>query len=64
MVLHMPFVLALAAATFFLSRKAGLKATHAVVCGAFGFSLADTSPATSLHSAGAGMLGMIGGIGP
>ncbi len=64
MLLHMPLVIALAAATFFLSRKSGLKATHALVCGAFGFYLADTSLATSIHSASAGMLGMIGNLGP
>lgn len=37
--------------------------THALACGAFGFYLADTSLATSIHSASANMLGMIGHIG-
>ncbi|SDO11540.1 hypothetical protein [Actinacidiphila guanduensis] len=60
MLLHMPLVIALAAATFFLSRKAELKATHALACGAFGFYLADTSLATSIHSASANLLGMLG----
>ncbi|WP_157856150.1 hypothetical protein [Actinacidiphila yeochonensis] len=60
----MPVILVLSAATYFLSRKAQLKATHAITCGALGFYLADTSLATSIHSAGANLLGMIGQVGP
>lgn len=58
--LHMPVVLALAAAVLFLSRKAELKAHHAVTCGAFGFSLAGTGLSTSIHAAGADLLSMLG----
>ena len=64
MFLHMPLVLVLGVATYFLSRKTELKATHALTCGALGFYLADTSLAGSIHSAGANLLGMIGQVGP
>lgn len=43
MLLHMPFVIALAAVTIFLKRTSALKPSHAFACGAFGFYLADTS---------------------
>ena len=60
MLLHMPLVIALAAATVFLKRKAELKPTHALACGALGFYLADTSLATSIHSVSTNVLSMIG----
>ena len=60
MALHMPLVLALAAVALFLHRKGAVKPTHALICGAFGFYLADTSLAGSIQSAGANVLGMIG----
>jgi hypothetical protein len=63
MLLHMPFVIALAAAALFLKRKGSLKATHALVCGAFGFYLADTSLATSIQAASANLVSMIGTFG-
>ena len=47
MLLHMPFVIALAAVTIFLNRKSALKSSHALACGAFGFYLADTSLAAA-----------------
>jgi hypothetical protein len=60
MLLHMPLVIVLAAATFFLRRKAELKPTHMLACGAFGFYLADTSLATSIHTVSTNVLSMIG----
>lgn len=63
MLLHMPFVIALAAVAFFLKRKGSLKATHALVCGAFGFYLADTTLATSIQAASANLVSMIGTFG-
>jgi hypothetical protein len=64
MLLHMPIVIALAAATFFLKRTSALKPSHALACGAFGFYLADTSLAGSIQAAGANLLGMIGTFTP
>jgi hypothetical protein len=64
MLLHMPLVLALAAATVFLTRKAAFKASHALACGALGFYLADTGLAGSIHEASANLLGMLGAAGP
>ncbi|MEC3994166.1 hypothetical protein VSR01_11675 [Actinacidiphila sp. DG2A-62] len=60
MLLHMPFVIALAVVTFFLTRKGGLKSSHALACGAFGFYLADTSFSGSIHEASANLLSMLG----
>lgn len=60
MLLHMPIVIALALVTFFLARKASLKVSHALACGAFGFYLSDTSLSGSIHAAGANLLGMLG----
>lgn len=60
MLLHMPLVLALAAVALFLNRKGALKPTHGLICGAFGFYLADTSFAGSIHSASANLLSMLG----
>lgn len=60
MFLHMPLVIALALIAFFLSRKGELKPAHALACGAFGFYLADTSFAGSIHSASSNLLSMVG----
>ncbi|MFI0896945.1 hypothetical protein [Streptomyces sp. NPDC020983] len=62
MLLHMPVVLALAVATVFLTRKSALKSTHALACGALGFSLAGTALAGSIHDASANLLGMLGTV--
>lgn len=43
-------------------RKDGLKASHALVCALFGFLLAGTSIAPSIHAGGASLAGLIGGI--
>lgn len=63
MLLHMPFVIALAAIALFLKRKGSLKASHALICGAFGFYLADTTLALPIQSASANLLSMLGTFG-
>jgi hypothetical protein len=60
MLVHLPLVIALAAIALFLHRKGALKPTHGLACGAFGFYLADTGLAGSIHAASANMLGMLG----
>jgi hypothetical protein len=60
MLLHMPLVIALAATTLFLKRKAAMKPTHGLACGALGFYLADTGLATSIHAVSTNVLSMIG----
>jgi hypothetical protein len=60
MFLHMPLVIALAAIAFFLHHKGAVKPSHGLACGAFGFTLADTGFAGSIHAASADLLGMIG----
>ncbi|MDX6355847.1 MAG: hypothetical protein QOF98_2750 [Streptomyces sp.] len=60
MLLRMPLVIALAAVALFLNRKGSLKPTHGLACGAFGFYLADSSFAGSIHAASADLLSMLG----
>ncbi|WP_328913477.1 MULTISPECIES: hypothetical protein [unclassified Streptomyces] len=62
MFLHLPLVIALAVAWFFLHRSGSLKFSHALACGAFGFYLSDTSLATSIQSVSTNLFGMIGQI--
>lgn len=62
MFLHIPLVVALAVVTFFLTRKAALKGSHALACAALGFYLADTSLSGSIRTAGAGLLSMLGQV--
>ncbi|WP_433889253.1 hypothetical protein [Streptomyces sp. CA-111067] len=59
----MPLVIALAVITVFLKRKGELKPTHALACGAFGFYLAGSTLAGSIHAASANVLSMIGQFG-
>ena len=63
MFLHLPLVIALAVMTLFLRRTGALKPAHALTCGAFGFYLADTSFAGTIHAASANVLSMIGALG-
>lgn len=63
MLFHVPVVIALAVITVFLHRKGAMKPTHGLACGAFGFYLADTSFAGSIHAASADLFGMIGQLG-
>ncbi|CAM5385190.1 MULTISPECIES: hypothetical protein [Streptomyces] len=61
--LHFPVMLALAAGAFFLLRKGGTKLSHALICAGFGFYLADTAVAPSLHTALNSVTGMLGQLG-
>ncbi|MEV6010025.1 hypothetical protein AB0M29_24825 [Streptomyces sp. NPDC051976] len=63
MSLHLPLVIALAVAMLFLRRTGAVKPAHALTCGAFGFYLADTSFAGTIHAASANVLSMIGAFG-
>ncbi|MFF3977141.1 DUF2304 domain-containing protein [Streptomyces sp. CB01201] len=56
-------MLALAAGAFFLLRKGGTKLSHALICAGFGFYLADTAVAPSLHTALNSVTGMLGQLG-
>ncbi|MFJ8307894.1 MULTISPECIES: hypothetical protein [unclassified Streptomyces] len=61
--LHFPVMAALAAAAFFLCHKGGTKLSHALVCAGFGFYLADTAVAPTLHTAINSVAGMLGQLG-
>ena len=43
-------------------RKDGLKFSHAAVCALFGFYLAGTAVAPSIHAGGASLAGLLSGI--
>ena len=43
-------------------RKDGLKLSHAVVCGLFGFWLSGTSLAPGIEAGGAGLARLLGGM--
>jgi hypothetical protein len=43
-------------------RKDGLKLSHAAVCSLFGFCLAGTAIAPSIHAGGESLAGLIGSI--
>ena len=60
---HFPVMLALGAGAFFLCRKGGTKLSHALICAGFGFCLADTAVAPSLHTALNSVTGMLGQLG-
>ncbi|ATL31924.1 DUF2304 domain-containing protein [Streptomyces formicae] len=60
--LHLPVILVLAAAAFFLFRKGGTKLSHVLVCAGFGFYLADTAAAANVRSALGSALSAVSGI--
>ena len=62
MFVTMSGVMLLGIIVFLFSRKGGLKLSHALVCSLFGFLLAGTSIAPSIHAGGASLAGLIGGI--
>ena len=47
---------------FICFRKHGLKASHGLVCGLFGFYLAGTAVAPSIMAGGHSLAGLLGGI--
>jgi hypothetical protein len=62
MVLTVSGVVLLGIIVLLFFRKDGLKVSHAVVCSLFGFYLAGTAIAPSIHAGGASLAGLIGGI--
>jgi hypothetical protein len=62
MVLNISGVLLLGALVFFLTRKSGLKVSHALICALFGFYLAGTSIAPNIRASGNSVASIISGI--
>jgi hypothetical protein len=62
MILTISGVVLLAVIIFLFFRKDGLKFSHAAVCALFGFYLAGTALAPSIHAGGESLAGLIGGI--
>ena len=62
MVLSVSGVLLLGVAVFLFFRKGGLRVSHAVVCGLFGFYLAGTSGAPSIRAGGETLARLLGRI--
>jgi hypothetical protein len=62
MILSVSGVLLLGVIVFLFFRKDGLKLSHAVVCGLFGFYLAGTAVAPSIQAGGESLASLLGGI--
>ncbi|UED82782.1 hypothetical protein [Streptomyces profundus] len=62
MVLSVSGVVLLGVVVVLFFRKDGLKPTHALVCGLFGFYLAGTAMAPSIEAGGAKLAHLLGGI--
>lgn len=62
MVLSISGVILLGVIVFFLTRKSGLKVSHAVVCSLFGFYLAGTSIAPEIRQGGSSLASLISGL--
>ncbi|MER5177702.1 hypothetical protein ABT009_04870 [Streptomyces sp. NPDC002896] len=62
MILSISGVVLLGVIVVLFCRKDGLKGTHAVVCGLFGFYLASTAIAPSIKAGGASLASLLGGI--
>ncbi|MGP3967697.1 hypothetical protein [Streptomyces sp. 6N223] len=62
MVLSVSGVLLLGVIVILFFRKDGLKLSHALVCGLFGFYLAGTSVAPSIEAGGERLADLLGGI--
>jgi hypothetical protein len=62
MILSVSGVLLLGVIVFLFFRKDGLKLSHALVCGLFGFYLAGTSVAPSIEAGGESVARVLGGI--
>jgi hypothetical protein len=62
MVLSISGVLLLGALVILLTRKSGLKVSHAIVCALFGFYLAGTSIAPNIRDGGDTLASIIGGL--
>jgi Na+-translocating ferredoxin:NAD+ oxidoreductase RnfD subunit len=64
MVLSISGVLLLGALVVLLTRKGGLKVSHAIICSLFGFYLASTSLAPQVRSFTNSLAQLISGINP
>jgi hypothetical protein len=64
MVLSISGVLLLGALVVLLTRKGGLKVSHAIICALFGFYLASTAVAPEVRSFTTSIANMISGIRP
>jgi hypothetical protein len=62
MVLSVSGVMLLGVIVILFFRKDGLKLSHALVCGLFGFYLAGTSVAPSIKEGGDRLANLLGGI--
>ncbi|MCD0481145.1 hypothetical protein [Streptacidiphilus sp. ASG 303] len=62
MILSFSGVVFLGVIVFLLSRKCGLKLAHALVCALFGFYLASTAIAPSIHAGSQSVAGLLGGL--
>jgi hypothetical protein len=62
MVLSVSGLLLLGVIVFLFFRKDGLKISHAVVCGLFGFYLAGTAVAPSIQAGGESLARLLDGI--
>ncbi|MFE9094451.1 hypothetical protein [Streptomyces sp. NPDC007264] len=61
-VLNMSGVLVLGVVVVLLSRKHGLKGSHAAVSALFGFYLSSTAVAPGIKAGGASLAGLLGGL--
>jgi hypothetical protein len=62
MVLSISGVILLGALVILLTRKSGLKVSHAIVCALFGFYLAGTSIAPNIREGGNTVASIISGL--
>ncbi|OEV03845.1 hypothetical protein [Streptomyces oceani] len=62
MVLNISGVLMLGIIAFLFFRKDGMKLSHAFVCCLFGFFLAGTAIAPSIHAGSESLAGLLGGL--
>jgi hypothetical protein len=62
MILSFSGVVFLGTIVFLLSRKCGLKIAHAATCSLFGFYLASTAIAPSIHAGSQSLAGLLGDL--
>ncbi|MEE1928955.1 hypothetical protein V1J52_12340 [Streptomyces sp. TRM 70351] len=62
MALSVSSVLILGIAIFLLTRKSGLKVSHAAVCALFGFYLAGTTMAPGIRAGGDMIASLVSGL--
>ncbi|WP_377268177.1 hypothetical protein [Peterkaempfera sp. SMS 1(5)a] len=62
MILSCSGVVFLGTVVFLLSRRCGLRIAHAITCALFGFYLASTAIAPSIHAGSESLAGLLGGL--